>query len=136
MAAERLGVAVSEVRLVAAHAWDVAGATSAMRAAASRSARGSRTGQDVQPDPLAAGPRNDVLGDVLGIPAGTVDHGRRDPPGAFDPGGSDVLRLDADEWPAAGSSLRPIGVFTVSTRWKTKRSTRGSRRSRDAMPSM
>ncbi len=35
-----------------------------------------------------------------------------------------------------GRAFRPIGVFTVSTRWKTNRSTRRSNRSRDAMPSM
>jgi len=34
LAAERLGVAIGEVRLVAAHAWDVAGATRAGCAAA------------------------------------------------------------------------------------------------------
>ena len=34
MAAERLGVAIAEIRLVAAHAWDIAGAARAGCAAA------------------------------------------------------------------------------------------------------
>ena len=35
-----------------------------------------------------------------------------------------------------GRALRPMGVFTVSTRWKTNRSARGAKRSREAVPSM
>lgn len=54
MAAARLGVAISDVRLVAAHAWDVAGALRAGCAAAFV----ARPGQVL--DPLA--PRPDVVG--------------------------------------------------------------------------
>ncbi|HET8632072.1 MAG TPA: haloacid dehalogenase type II [Thermomicrobiales bacterium] len=54
LAAERLGVAIGQVRLVAAHAWDVAGALRAGCAAAFV----ARPGQVL--DPLA--PRPDVVG--------------------------------------------------------------------------
>ncbi len=54
MAAERLGVDCSEVRLIAAHAWDVAGALRAGCAAAFV----ARPGQVL--DPLA--PRPDIIG--------------------------------------------------------------------------
>ena len=58
MAAERLGVPIGRVRLVAAHAWDVAGAMRAGCAAAFV----ARPGQVL--DPLA--PRPDVVGADLG----------------------------------------------------------------------
>ncbi len=57
MAAERLGVALPEVRLVAAHGWDVAGALAAGCAAAFV----ARPGQGL--DPLAPAP--DLIGDDL-----------------------------------------------------------------------
>jgi len=61
-----------------------------------------------------------------------------DPGDSFDPLGNEVLWLDADEGPAGGEdfgrTFRPIGVLTVSTRWKMNRSTRDVRRSRASAP--
>ena len=57
MAADRLGVPIGQIRLVAAHAWDVAGALRAGCAAAFV----ARTGQVL--DPLS--PRPDVVGSDL-----------------------------------------------------------------------
>ena len=57
MAAERLGVQIGDVRLVAAHGWDVAGALRAGCAAAFV----ARPGQFL--DPLA--PRPDIIGPDL-----------------------------------------------------------------------
>ncbi len=64
MAADRLGIAVGDVRLVAAHAWDVAGAMRAGCAAAFV----ARPGKVL--DPLA--PRPDVVGADLGAVANTI----------------------------------------------------------------
>ena len=65
MAAERLGVPVEQVRLVAAHSWDVAGAMRAGCAAAFV----ERPGQVL--DPLA--PTPDVVGaDLREVAAGIV----------------------------------------------------------------
>jgi 2-haloacid dehalogenase len=64
MAAERLGVPVGEVRLVAAHAWDVAGAIRAGCAAAFV----ARPGKVL--DPLVERP--DVVGAELGEVAGRI----------------------------------------------------------------
>ncbi len=64
MAAERLGVARAELRLVAAHAWDVAGAMRAGCAAAFI----ARPGQVL--DPLAEPP--DVIGSDLCEVAGRI----------------------------------------------------------------
>lgn len=61
MAAERLGVEIGEVRLIAAHAWDVAGA---LRAGC-RAAFVARPGKVL--DPLA--PRPDIVGPDLGAVA-------------------------------------------------------------------
>jgi 2-haloacid dehalogenase len=57
MAAERMGVPISEVRLIAAHAWDVAGALRAGCAAAFIARPG------VVLDPLAPAP--DITGGDL-----------------------------------------------------------------------
>jgi 2-haloacid dehalogenase len=57
MAAESLGVEIGEIRLVAAHAWDVAGALRAGCAAAFVGRPGK------VPDPLVEGP--DVIGSDL-----------------------------------------------------------------------
>ncbi len=65
MAAERLGVDCRDVRLIAAHAWDVAGAVRAGCAAAFV----ARSGQVL--DPLA--PRPDIVGaDLDAVAAGIV----------------------------------------------------------------
>ena len=64
MAAERLGVAVGEVRLVAAHAWDVAGALGAGCAAAFV----ARPGKVL--DPLAGRP--EIVGADLGEVADAI----------------------------------------------------------------
>ena len=66
MAAEKLGVEVGEIRLVAAHAWDVAGALRAGCAAAFVGRPGK------VPDPLVALP--DVVGeDLLEVADGIIE---------------------------------------------------------------
>lgn len=65
MAAEKLGVEIGEIRLVAAHAWDVAGALSAGCAAAFVGRPGK------VPNPLVASP--DVVGkDLLEVAEGII----------------------------------------------------------------
>jgi len=69
MAAERLGAPISQIRLVAAHAWDVAGAMRAGCAAAFV----ARPGQVL--DPLA--PRPDVVGpDLRAVAAAILERER------------------------------------------------------------
>jgi 2-haloacid dehalogenase len=64
MAAERMGVAIGEIRLIAAHAWDIAGAARAGCAAAFI----ARPGMVL--DPLA--PRPDIVGADLREVAGQI----------------------------------------------------------------
>jgi 2-haloacid dehalogenase len=67
MAAERLGVAVGEVRLVAAHAWDVAGAARAGCATAFVARPGKVLDPLVEPPDVIGADLAEVAEDILAI---------------------------------------------------------------------
>ncbi len=67
MAAERLGVAIGEVRLVAAHAWDVAGATRAGCAAAFVARPGKVLDPLVEPPDIAGADLAEVAERILAV---------------------------------------------------------------------